>query len=321
MKVYFKTPKELNSEKSIINEEFGILYETSHFKAAYALGTNTSISSNSWKVQALTLQQTTIPALHKIESIHSKFIIFNNSQTNFINLKEQGKEQITIQPQQGIFYNSINSKYLSINQTTINSTIIELKENYFDQGMFHPTLKQNMNKIFTKNDQVRFDLSDELSVIINTIFLPSKRGLCQFMFLNAKIFEVLSAVSDKLDVNSMAYYTHPFQKQLDLVKKVIDSQLHIHYSINELAKIAGLNTSYLKKYFKEVFEETIFEYASHKRINYAKELLLTSSEPIASIAEKIGYQQPAHFSHAFKNTTGFTPNQYRKKNNSTIIPQ
>jgi len=141
------------------------------------------------------------------------------------------------------------------------------------------------------------------------------------MDINNKVFELLSTVIDFSSMPKKETTLHPYHKQLEKVKIQINENLETQFSIEALSKTAGLNTSYLKKYFKESNGITIFEYSQKKRIQYAKKLLKKTTFTIAFISEKVGYQQSAHFSHAFKRNTGLSPNQYRKKNNSTVIPQ
>ncbi|WP_373461258.1 helix-turn-helix domain-containing protein [Paenibacillus sp. W2I17] len=59
-----------------------------------------------------------------------------------------------------------------------------------------------------------------------------------------------------------------------------------------------------------------------KRIELTKKLWLNNtkkarstsgtSEPISSIAYKLGFEYPANFSKFFKSQTGMSPNQFRK---------
>lgn len=48
------------------------------------------------------------------------------------------------------------------------------------------------------------------------------------------------------------------------------------------------------------------------RIYHAKQQLLLSDSTIPSIAEKTGFTSPETFYRAFKQQTGFTPQDYRK---------
>nr|WP_062615637.1 AraC family transcriptional regulator [Flammeovirga sp. SJP92] len=308
----------INKQNTVVissKEEFGLLNEHRQYLPHFGTGDVKAISYESWAIYLIQLEK----CLFKQEVFHlatkSKCIVFNIDQKHNIEWFAGDENTFKIKPQTGTFFNTIEKEFQLNLSKPIHMLIIELRENYFEQGLFHPSLKQLIHSVFDENDRLSFSISKRLSTYLEEINQSTKRGVCQLMFLNAKIFEVLSEITDDLETLSDVDVIHPYQEQLDQITNLIDTQLHIQFSINELAKSVGLNTSYLKKYFKEVFNETVFEYATRKRIDYAKELLETTDLPISSIAEKIGYQQGAHFSYAFKKNTGQTPNQYRKNFN------
>ncbi|NME66542.1 helix-turn-helix domain-containing protein [Flammeovirga aprica] len=308
----------INKQKTAVlssKEEFGLLNEHRQCLPHFGKGDVKIISYDSWAIFSIQLQK----CLYKQEAFNittnSKCIVFNLDQKHEMEWSTSKNHTYKIKPQTGTFFNTIE-KHFELNLTKpLNILIIELRDNYFDQGLFHPSLKQLIHAVFDEKDRLSFAISKRLSSFLEEINQSSKRGVCQLMFLNAKVFEVLSEITDDLETLTEGDALHPYQDQLDQIKELIDTKIHIQFSINELAKTVGLNTSYLKKYFKEAFNETIFEYATRKRIDYAKELLETSDLPISTISEKIGYQQSAHFSYAFKKNTGLTPNQYRKNFN------
>lgn len=53
-------------------------------------------------------------------------------------------------------------------------------------------------------------------------------------------------------------------------------------------------------------------YVLQVRLNYARRLIASDNAPMAAIAAKCGFQNPSHFSKAFKQQFGITPMQYRK---------
>jgi transcriptional regulator GlxA family with amidase domain len=53
------------------------------------------------------------------------------------------------------------------------------------------------------------------------------------------------------------------------------------------------------------------EYQRALRLNAAKILLLDSEKSIEQIATQLGFEDPFHFSKAFKKNSGMNPRQYR----------
>lgn len=58
---------------------------------------------------------------------------------------------------------------------------------------------------------------------------------------------------------------------------------------------------------------TFSEYVTRRRIQRAKELLMTTNLPINDIAEESGYKTAKYFIKIFRELEGMTPSAYRKK--------
>ena len=84
--------------------------------------------------------------------------------------------------------------------------------------------------------------------------------------------------------------------------------------LNELLK--SFNFSYMQLYriFKKETGCTLNDYFLYSKMIYASTLLLSSPDPIVSIAQTIGYATQSHFGKAFKEYFGLTPTEYRKNN-------
>ena len=84
------------------------------------------------------------------------------------------------------------------------------------------------------------------------------------------------------------------------------------FKIQTLSEIAGLSQRYFNQLFYSEYKSTPKEYATHLRINRARELLNDAKLRITDIAISLGYCDVYHFSRIFKKETGYSPNEYRK---------
>ncbi|WP_240539194.1 AraC family transcriptional regulator [Bifidobacterium sp. SO1] len=69
--------------------------------------------------------------------------------------------------------------------------------------------------------------------------------------------------------------------------------------------------SYLTAMYKRVFGVGVVEQIAEYRIDRARELLSSTTSPVADIAREVGYADPKYFMRVFKRRTGLTPGQYR----------
>lgn len=86
-----------------------------------------------------------------------------------------------------------------------------------------------------------------------------------------------------------------------------------HVSLGMLARIACMSQNKLTHTFKQVHGMTITGYIQSLRVEKAKDLLLNSDWDVGQIAASVGYKLHRSFSEVFKETTGFTPSEFRKQ--------
>jgi AraC-like DNA-binding protein/mannose-6-phosphate isomerase-like protein (cupin superfamily) len=72
---------------------------------------------------------------------------------------------------------------------------------------------------------------------------------------------------------------------------------------------------YLARKFKEETGYTINEYITNRRIGEAGKLLIYTDLPVAVIAHRVGYENPSHFSAAFKKNMGISPGKMKEVHN------
>ncbi|MCY8087160.1 response regulator [Bacillus sonorensis] len=103
-------------------------------------------------------------------------------------------------------------------------------------------------------------------------------------------------------------------KMLDLVQKeAANPKLSLKWAARNMLY---MNPDYLGKLFKQETGEKFSSYVARVRIEKAMAIMKhTGGIPIGELAEKLGFgDNPKYFSLVFKKYTGYTPSEYRKKN-------
>lgn len=104
----------------------------------------------------------------------------------------------------------------------------------------------------------------------------------------------------------------------DTIRKAIsyiDQHLKDEFTLKDVAAHVHLNSSYFSVLFKEQVNMNFSEYVTRRRIQRAKELVITTNLPINEIAEEAGYKTSKYFIKIFKEIEGMTPSTYRKTHN------
>ncbi|MGI8384889.1 response regulator transcription factor [Robertmurraya sp. P23] len=102
----------------------------------------------------------------------------------------------------------------------------------------------------------------------------------------------------------------PIREAIDYINNNLKNEL----TQKEVAEHVHLNPSYLSVLFKEHVTLTFSEYVTRRRIQRAKELLVSTKLPINDIAEESGYKTAKYFIKIFRELEGMTPSAYRKNN-------
>lgn len=104
-------------------------------------------------------------------------------------------------------------------------------------------------------------------------------------------------------------------EQVALIRKIhklLLSNLDKRITIEELSKQYLINTTTLKNLFKAVYGTSIAAHIKEHRMEHAADMLLSTNESIASIANAVGYDSQSKFTSAFKSAYHVTPREYRK---------
>ena len=101
-------------------------------------------------------------------------------------------------------------------------------------------------------------------------------------------------------------------KNIQKALNYIDFHYTEHFTLNQLAEIAGISASYLSTQFKKENGVTITDYVINLRIRRSLPLLAATTLSVSEISEKVGFQDYNYFTRIFKKVMGKSPSQYRK---------
>lgn len=98
----------------------------------------------------------------------------------------------------------------------------------------------------------------------------------------------------------------------DIITSVRD-RLHENITLRDVALRFSFSPNYLGQLFREETGHNFSDYMITLRMERAQELLRNSKLKIYEVANEAGYRYLPYFSRQFKETTGMTPLEYRRK--------
>jgi len=107
-------------------------------------------------------------------------------------------------------------------------------------------------------------------------------------------------------------------RRLNSALAIIHDKTHTDLSLGAIARAAGMSRSNLALRFKEVMGVTPMDYVTGWRMQRASEMLRSSRDSMADVAERVGYRSEAAFSRAFKRVFDQPPGAFRRTANGGI---
>ncbi len=150
-------------------------------------------------------------------------------------------------------------------------------------------------------------------LLLHQVITSKYDGKSKKIFIESKAMELLLYICHIMNFNSLCsgckFLNQPLEKdKIQSAKTIILKNLSNPPTISDLSKEIGINECYLKKGFKELFGQTIFEFVQEQRMNKAY-ILLINRQSVSQVAHDMGYANPGNFSNAFKKHTGIYPSE------------
>jgi AraC-like DNA-binding protein len=184
---------------------------------------------------------------------------------------------------------------------------------------FFTVLKGSMQEdVATPMSNFNLPLSGMFTDMLYQILHCPLEGRYKRLYVKSKIIELLAFQLEQYEQlsNTNGTPAEPPMRPEDRermyrVRDIILANLDSPCLLIDLAHEVGTNETYLKKYFKQVFNNTVFGYLQAAKMQQAKELLM-QGKSVAVVADKTGYKHAAHFARAFKKHFGYPPTATKK---------
>ena len=83
-------------------------------------------------------------------------------------------------------------------------------------------------------------------------------------------------------------------------------------ALGDMAELCHMSENYFSRLFGRVTGTTFPRYINGLRIARAKELLLSGTLKVNTVAYEVGYDDPAYFVRKFKQFTGMSPTEWQR---------
>ncbi len=150
--------------------------------------------------------------------------------------------------------------------------------------------------------------------------LPRLRGLTQQKGFES-VLELLSilhelSLSRNMQVLANGTFTEGKVNYNSRRIEKVFSYLRDHYnqdiSLEDVSKLAGMTEVSFSRFIKKRTGKTFVESLNEIRLGHASRLLIDTTQTIAEVAYKCGYNNLSYFNRVFKHKNGCTPSEFRE---------
>lgn len=145
--------------------------------------------------------------------------------------------------------------------------------------------------------------------------VPYERSISQIIYQCRHISEYSDLM--KTIIGNTAEYIHMTVSKKNVLiyeaEKYIEENYEKSITVSEIARHVGVSLSYLSRIYKEATGNTLINFINQKKIEKAKEYLLSTDMKIYEIAEALGFENATYFSYFFKKNTGLSPKEYNEQ--------
>jgi AraC-type DNA-binding domain-containing proteins len=194
--------------------------------------------------------------------------------------------------------------------------VIHFRKEIFEGGIsLMPEIKGIRNLLQEASRGVTFTGSIKTKLVKLIVDIGKQRGIKRFMML-LEILRIMAESQDKTIHSSLGYTLSNESEDSQKFKKIhhfILENFKQKITLEEVAGIANMTPNAFCKFFKKRTAKSFTDFLNGLRIGYACKLILEGKLNIAGICLECGFNNLSNFNMQFKQITGDTPSEYRKK--------
>ncbi len=102
-----------------------------------------------------------------------------------------------------------------------------------------------------------------------------------------------------------------YRPEISEAVRWLEDRLGTPVSVEEAARHVHMSPSHFAHTFKDETGVSFLQFVISRRMDWASRLLLTTDLLVYEVAQKVGYENPNHFSTQFRQTKGISPQELR----------
>ncbi|UWX58815.1 AraC family transcriptional regulator [Chryseobacterium oranimense] len=205
-------------------------------------------------------------------------------------------------------------------QTECRQLVVQMRENFLQHTILPVPEFENIKKLLERSYLgLSFSGETKNTVIEKLNNIKDKNSFDSLIGL-IEILQILANSDEVKELNKEDTRIKWFLNDKIRMGTIYD-YIHENYdkkpNVNEIAKIVSLSTPAFCRYFKKQTNMTFTDFVNNYRISQAK-IFLLKDYSVTEVCFQVGFESLSYFNKLFKQHTGETPSEFRKKHLKNI---
>ncbi|WP_059171694.1 AraC family transcriptional regulator [Bacillus sp. FJAT-27445] len=134
------------------------------------------------------------------------------------------------------------------------------------------------------------------------------------LLMQSLLFSQLETFKEIESLNAVRSSTREeLYRRISIAHDYIRSFFDTAINLDDIARISCMSANHLLRTYTQLYGKTPYQHISELRVEKAKRLLKNRDLTITDITFELGFTNPISFSKMFRQHTGHSPQQFRKK--------
>lgn len=200
-------------------------------------------------------------------------------------------------------------------QTECKQLVLQMRENFLQEIIFPVPEFENIKNLLERSYLGLSFFGETKNIVVEKLKIIKEKDSFESLM---GLIEILQVLANSTEVNEL-------NKEDTRIKWFLNDKIrmgtiydYIHENhdkkpnVNEIAQIVSLSTPAFCRYFKKQTNMTFTDFVNNYRINQAKIFLLKDSS-VTEVCFQVGFESLSYFNKLFKQHTGETPSEFKKK--------
>ncbi|WP_223600552.1 AraC family transcriptional regulator [Chryseobacterium sp. GVT01B] len=200
-------------------------------------------------------------------------------------------------------------------QTECQQLVLQMRESFL-QDIILPVPEFENIKILLERSYLGLSFSGETkNTVVEKLQIIKDKNSFESLVGLIEILQILADSKEVKELNKEDTRIKWFLNDKIRMGTIYD-YIHENYdkkpNVNEIAKIVSLSTPAFCRYFKKQTNMTFTDFVNNYRINQAK-IFLLKDYSVTEVCFQVGFESLSYFNKLFKQHTGETPSEFKKK--------